>query len=357
MATQAAGKKDLGARVTFLSAHQCAIVLVHYNNPQDTLACLRSLRVLQNQPAYIVVTDNGSRPDAVQTLHEGWKALCDEMSLALPAVISTKEQSFLGRTFLLTLQDNTGFSGGNNAALRILLAHTNCAAFWLLNNDTEPAPDALDVMCTRLNMLPSAGICGSTLVYTHRVGCVQCTGGGSLVPWLGTTQLLNDNLPVEQLALCHEGDVERRMAFVSGASMLVRRVVLEQVGLLPEEYFLYYEEVAYAQAVRRAGFSLAWAKGSMVSHKEGGSTGAVGGGGGRLTGRPAVMDYLTVRNRFYFIREWYPWALPTALCGLVGVFYNRWRRGQTKRLGLVMQAAWNGILGRVGKPSQQDMEL
>lgn len=80
---------------------------------------------------------------------------------------------------LLRLAQNSGFSGGNNAALRWLLGHTTagqCAAFWLLNNDTEPDPAALDALCARLNERPQAGLCGSTLLYAHAPHRVQAAG-------------------------------------------------------------------------------------------------------------------------------------------------------------------------------------
>lgn len=344
------GQTYSGQGMTLLTAQQCAVVLVHYNNVQDTLACLRSICTLQNQPNYIVITDNGSQPEALQALREGWVALCGKLELAPPVIVSPDVQGLAGQAVLLTLSDNTGFSGGNNAALRLLRAYTNCTAFWLLNNDTEPAPNALDALCARLNTFPSAGICGSTLVYTHRVGCLQCTGGGSLLPWLGTTKLLNENLPMEQITSCCEADVERRMAFVGGASMLVKREVLEQVGLLPEEYFLYYEEVAYAQAVRRAGFRLTWAPQSIVYHKEGGSSGAKSDRSQKIPPRSRLVDYLSLRNRVFLMRTYYPWSLPLVALSYLGVVINRIRRGQIDRIGLVCSALWHGLIGRMGKP-------
>lgn len=183
---------------------------------------------------------------------------------------------------LLRLAQNSGFSGGNNAALRWLLGHTTagqCAAFWLLNNDTEPDPAALDALCARLNERPQAGLCGSTLLYAHAPHRVQAAGGCVFSPLSGRTAFMAGGSATADLARLRSEEVEkrpglcgRRFAFGCGGTSW------SAWGLLPEEYFLYYEDLAFALNARRAGYALAWARHSLVRHKEGGSTGASGAG-------------------------------------------------------------------------------
>lgn len=367
--------------MTRLSAAQCAVILVNYNNAADSLAALAALAMLRTPPFCLLVADNGSCPEEARKLEHGWRALCAERGLPAlqvrsagdgekampggglahgprPQEPAAREAEPGGQTaapVLLRLDRNLGFSGGNNAGLRWLLARTSaaqCAAFWLLNNDARPDPGALDALCNRLNERPEAGLCGSTLLYAHAPDKAQAAGGCTFSPLSGRTAFIQGGLPAADLARMRHEEVEKRMACVVGASLLARREVLERAGLLPEEYFLYYEDLAFALNARRAGFALAWARESLVQHKEGGSTGARGGGGGRPAARSALVDYLSVRNRIWLIRRYYPWALPAVLASLAGVCLNRLRRGQAGRLGLVGRAALDGLRGNMGRPPE-----
>ena len=229
-------------------------------------------------------------------------------------------------------------------------------AFWLLNTDTEPEPDALEALCERLNARPEAGLCGSSLCSAHAPDVAQAAGGCTLCPLTGRTTFLLGGSARSQLLTADPAAVEARMAYPVGASALVRRRVLRTVGLLPEDYFLYYEDAAFGIEARRAGFIPAWAPKSLVLHKEGGSTGARGGGmPHQKTARSRLMDYLAIRNRIYIIRRYYPCFLPAALASLAGVALNRLRRGQFKRLPLVLRAAWHGLRGRMGRPDSRDI--
>lgn len=140
--------------MTRLSAENCAVILVNYNTSADTLAALTALANLRTLPSCLLVVDNGSRPGEAQKLEHGWRALCAARGLparcSAPGTRRTAHcpdslmpEAQPPAALLLRLAQNSGFSGGNNAALRWLLGHTTagqCAAFWLLNNDTEPDP-------------------------------------------------------------------------------------------------------------------------------------------------------------------------------------------------------------------------
>lgn len=331
----------------------CAVVLVNYNNSRDTLDCLEALYGLRHAPASIVVVDNGSAEEDLRLLREGWPALAARLSKERPDEGDAGyAPSSPPRSLLLALGENRGFSGGNNAALRLLLAcsrSAHCAAFWLLNNDTVPRPDALDALCHRL--AHGADICGSTLIYADTPGTVQAAGGCTLSAWSGATAFLLGGRPLEEALRADVAGVERRTDFVVGASALVRREVFETIGVLPEEYFLYYEDAALGVLARRAGYALGWARESLVLHKEGGSTSANGGGATR-TGprRSRFVDYLAIRNRYHLLRRYYPLRLPVALLFLGGVLLTRLRRGQADRVPLLLKAAWHGIRGRMGRP-------
>jgi GT2 family glycosyltransferase len=334
-----------------LSASDCAVILVHYNNASDALDCLRALEALLEPPAYVLIVDNNSRSEELLALRKGWQALLASCGSPFEARQCGEEKP--PPRALLVLPENTGFAGGNNAALRLLLRHTDCGAFWLLNTDTEPKPAALEALRARLNEKITAGACGSTLVSMEDQKTVQTAGGHSFCFWTGRTASLLKDADIRMVQALTAPEVEAteaRMRCVSGASCLVRREAVEAAGFLPEDYFLYYEDVAFSLNLSRENFALAWAKDSVVAHKEGGSTGATSSSDKRGVVRPAYVDYLSIRNRVAVIRRYCPWTLPVALACLAAVCISRALRGQKDRLGLIVMAAWDGLCGHMGRP-------
>ena len=116
------------------------------------------------------------------------------------------------------------------------------------------------------------------------------------------------------------------MDYIAGASLLVSRALLRDVGLLSERYFLFYEEIDLA--VRAKGrYSLAYAHESIVYHKEGRATGARSD----PVRKSALADLYGCRSRLLFTRAYFPVALPTVYLGLLAVVVNRLRRRQPDR--------------------------
>ncbi|WP_196610492.1 glycosyltransferase family 2 protein [Nitratidesulfovibrio oxamicus] len=326
-------------RTIGIAAEDVGIILVNFRGLRDTLSCLGAVANLRTPPRRVIVVDNGSDDGSAETLRR---------ELARPGSGVCAE--------LLELPGNEGFAGGNNAALRLLLRDQGCRAFWLLNNDAEPEPAALDALCETLNGLATPGACGSLLVHMGGAGRVQCTGGGRLNRLLGTARHLGEGLTTEAARRLSAKDVGARLDYICGASLLVSRSAVERAGLPDEAFFLYYEDVEWGIRLRRAGFDLGYAPGSVVLHKEGGSTGAASSRKGGAPVRSRFIDYLTLRNRVWLVRSAYPFALPLVLASYLGVVVNRCRRGQAGRLGLVARAAWHGLTGRMGRPNPSNSE-
>lgn len=301
------------------------VVLVNYKGWPDTLAALEALVALR--PGRIVVVDNCSRDDSVPQLLAGWEALNRQAGRAAPALYD-EAGPVPGGDLLLPLRENNGFAAGNNAALRLLLLDEDCLAFWLLNNDALPRPEALEALCQRLNTRPDAGLCGSLLVDLRDPDRVQCAGGGTLSRWTGVTRDLNRGTSASRVQALLPEAVEQRLAFLTAASLLIRREALEEVGLLSEDYFLYYEDTDLSLRVRRSGYALAFAPQSVVLHREGASTGQL---------RPLV-DYLSLRNRLWFMRRHYPARLAFAVARHLGTLAKRLLAGDLSGGLRVVQA-------------------
>ncbi len=321
-------------------------VVLNYRGGGDTADCLRALYTMPDRPGRVIVIDNDSRDRSCEYILEIWQ------TMATPEKVPKKTplQSSLTEAVLLRLCENGGYSSGNNAGIRLALRDPGCRAVWILNNDTEPAAGALEALCRRLNDVPEAGLAGSTLVYAHAKDVVQCAGGFVLNRLTGATPAVHGGEPLECVTKLPTEAVEKKVTYLCGASMLVRREVFASAGFLPEEYFLYYEDAAFCLNAQKAGYRLAWAPDSIVFHKEGGSTGAKSADAGRRLKRSRLMDYLALRNRIYIVRRYFPSCLSVAVASYAGVMVNRLRRGQIRRLPLVLRALMDGVRGRMGKP-------
>lgn len=328
------------------------VVVLNWNGWGDTIACLESLLRSDYANYRIVVCDNASTDDSVVALRRWAAGELDALPPRPPRVNDcvrppvTKPIAWceLDRETAETGEDdgdpaltlihtgaNLGYAGGNNVGLRYVRRRGDADYVWLLNNDTVVDAAALRHLVTRLQTAPEAGLCGSTLLDQAEPTRVQAHGGARFNPWLGTHRALGDGQRWQ--GEMDADAVERRMSYVIGASMFASRRWIERVGLLCEDYFLYFEEIDWA--VRgRPEFTLAYAPQSLVYHKEGASTGR--------PERSVRADCLALRNRLLFTRNRLPWALPTVWLGLIWALINRIRRGQLDRVRPILTI----LLGR-----------
>jgi hypothetical protein len=300
-----------------------AVVILNWNGWRDTVECLESLLRCDYSDFRVVVCDNGSQDDSPNRIQD-WAdgrldALVEEAPWAvLPPgrvpkpVICTEyaraeaeaggELGIDPHLVLIRNGANLGFAGGNNVGLRYVLARGGFEYVWLLNNDTVIKPDSLSHLVKRMQVRPDAGMCGSTLLYYHQPGVVQAWGGGTYDKLLGVSRHLGVAARVEDVP--DVAKVETDMAYVIGASMLVRCSLLRDVGLMSEAYFLYYEELDWACRARDR-YSLVYAADSVVYHKEGGAIGS------SHTGEPSLLSLTYLYgNRLRVARKHFPmyWA-------------------------------------------------
>ena len=127
------------------TAAHCAVILLNYRNAPDTIACLRALAAMPVQPGKIIVVDNSSPDDSVERIMAAWQTINEPVLLRERPPHASLLPT--GAThILLARSTNDGFSAGNNAAIRLALQDSGCKAVWLLNNDTEPEPNALNAL-------------------------------------------------------------------------------------------------------------------------------------------------------------------------------------------------------------------
>jgi GT2 family glycosyltransferase len=304
------------------------VIIVNWNGGSDTVECLESLFRSDYPRFTALVCDNGSSDDSLEMIKKWagarglqWRHCEAEES---PGAAPGAEVPLV----LLSSRRNLGFAGGNNLGIRYALAAAECDFVWLLNNDTTVEPDALSHLVRRMADSPRAGICGSTLRLYHRRDRVQAFGGGRYLPWIGLPWHYGRFRPSG--GSIDAARAERSMNYVEGASMLVSRRFVEEVGPMCEDYFLYFEEADWS-ARGRGRFGLAYAPLSVVYHKVGASIGT----SRNPLAKSYLSDYFNIRNRILFTRRFHPAALPTVYLVLLGALLLRLSLGQWGRAAMV----------------------
>lgn len=245
-----------------------AIITLNWNRRDDTLAFLASCAALRYPRLHTIVVDNGS---------------ADGSPEAVAAAFPGAEQIRNGA--------NLGFAAGMNAGLRRALALGADYAF-LANNDTTLAPDALGRLVAAAEE-GGAGMVSPAIYYAsapHRIWWL----GGRLRPAL---------LEVRRYEAPPERHDPRPFAvdFITGCGMLIRRDVLERVGLLDESFFMYYEDSDYCLRARRAGVCVLVEPRAAMYHKV-----AQSSGGSESPNERYQMARSSVR---FFRKHARPWQL------------------------------------------------
>lgn len=254
-------------------------VIVTYNSEHDITNCLHGLVTAPQVDLEVVVVDNASNDGTVRIIQE-W---CSTHNMNITFVQAST---------------NNGFAAGVNIGLCRLLELPDLDRFWILNPDCiVPAqtPQKLAVAT-----LPFA-LLGHRICYNEPRSKIQIDGG-EINRWTGATRNTHIGMCSSSTPAPNLKDID----FISGASMVASRAFIEQAGLMPEEYFLYYEEVDWAQ--RRTHLPLAYCPDAIVYHSAGASIGSP-----TLTrGASAMSAYFKHRARLKFMARFHPFRLPVA---------------------------------------------
>lgn len=275
------------------------ICVLNYNNSNDTIMCIESLKKLCNVEYKIILVDNDSRYEAKRELRK-----------------YVKENKCI---YYIESSHNKGYAGGNNIALNYAMLQIDMEYCWILNNDTIVAPNSLSLLVDFMDHNKHVGLCGSKLIYEWDHSKIQGYGG-FYNPVFGMVHS------------CIKKEDIKDIDYIIGASVLVRKSFLKDIGLMDEGYFLYYEELDWA--VRARGkYEIACVEDSIVYHKEGASTGA----NSAKKNKSILADYYSIRNRIIFTKKFYPYFLPTVYIGLMISMVIRIYRKQFSRVPIILK--------------------
>jgi GT2 family glycosyltransferase len=211
-------------------------VILNTNRREDTLACLASLGRGTYANHHIIVLDNASTDGSVEAIRS-----------VFPAVE------------IIALSDNRGYAGNNNVGIAAALDR---GADWVfvLNEDTILDPACLEELIRVGESDSRIGIVGPMVYHHDEPSIIQSAGGRLGRNW--ESQHIAQNQPdIQQFTSPHAVD------WISGCAILVRRAVIEQIGMIDERFFYYWEETEWCLRATRAGWRILHAPRARLWHK------------------------------------------------------------------------------------------
>lgn len=241
--------------------YKLSIITVNYNGFKDTCALIESIPF--NNDMEVIVVDNASQEDE-----------------------TTKLLTKYPRIKVIRSKENLGFAGGNNLGIN----EAKGTYLFLVNNDTLFMDYDVHSLIERLESSPNVGIVCPKI----RFGW-----GNYPIQYAGYTPLSKITVRNQAIGYGEEDhgqyDTAHPTPYAHGAAMLIKREAIENVGLMPEDYFLYYEEIDWSMMFTRAGYEIWYDPACTIYHKESQSTGQ----------HSPLRTYYITRNRLLLVkRNW-----------------------------------------------------
>ncbi len=257
-----------------MSEARVTVITVNFNQAEVTCELLESIRRQPYRAVEVIVVDNGSREN--------------------PAALF---KSRFPEVIFLRSEQNRGFAGGNNLAL----PYATGAYLFFVNNDAELTDNTIENLLQVFEKQPLAGIVSPLICYAPEIkegaapkpGLIQYAGMTPIHPVTGRNLTIGNGET-------DRGQFSRaeQTAYAHGAAMMVPRRVLEEVGPMNEDFFLYYEELDWCERIRKAGWQIWVQPAARVLHKESFTVQTLG----------ALKTYYLTRNRVRFMRRHFgPW--------------------------------------------------
>lgn len=251
-----------------------SIIILNWNGLEDALECLESLKKITYPNYEVIVVDNGSTCNDSQMLRE----------------------KFGDYIHLIENDKNYGFAGGNNIGMKYAITNFRPHYILLLNNDTTVDPMFLTEMVKFAETDVSLGIAGAKTYFYDEPDRLQAVWG-MVNLWIGEPVTIPRIIGARFHKNVTDGgqyDSVKIADWVSGCCFLIKRGVIESIGLLDEGYFCYWEETDYCRRARNAGYKTVYVPTAKVWHKLGSSVNKTSG----------LNRYYMIRNRFLFMRKY-----------------------------------------------------
>jgi GT2 family glycosyltransferase len=255
-----------------------AIILVNWNSYELTNDTLQSLYQTSYQDYDIICVDNASTDESLNQLRTNHN-----------------------NVIILTCDQNTGFTGGNNKGMQYAIQQGYVYTL-LLNNDVAVESDFLEPLIGALDANKNMGAV-QPLIYFHHDRTLIWNAGSSFNQWLGITKTIGYNKKDTQHAYLNQNQgYVSKIDWITGCAFMVKTEVLKKVGLLYDPFFIYYEDVDLSFRIKNAGYDLGYAPASVIYHIAGMSHKST-----KKTAEGYVspkVHYLNARNHIWLLKKY-----------------------------------------------------
>lgn len=236
------------------------IILVNYNTCDDTIECIKSIKQIYYENYKIIVVDNASMDNSYDRL-----------------------KNIFPNDLIINSNENLGFAGGNNIGIGKALEN-GAEYVLLLNNDTVVEKDFLNQLVSTFDENLNIGIVGCKINYYNKKDIINYAGGEILWEKFTTNFFRTDEKD-------DKTEEVKEITFVSGCAMMISEKVFNDIGVLDDSYFMYYEDTDFCAKASEKGYKLLYQPKSVIYHKISASS------GGDLS--PFVL-YWSTKNRIKF---------------------------------------------------------
>lgn len=240
-----------------------AVIILNFNSYKQTIECIESVKNITYPNYEIIVVDNNSKDDSLQNIKSSF-----------PDII------------LLKSMDNLGYAFGNNLGIKYALER-NIQYICILNNDVAVDKNFLQPVIKTLIEDKKAAAAGPAICYYGQDDVIQAMGGNiNLYTGLPGMKFKGKKLSQVKESLYN-------VDYLGGACFVVKADILKKFGLIPENYFLFYEETEFFLNIKRQGYRLISVRDSKVYHKVSGT----------ISRYEGLSYFFLNRNRIIFVRR------------------------------------------------------
>ncbi|NLH39207.1 MAG: glycosyltransferase family 2 protein [Elusimicrobia bacterium] len=366
-----------------------SIIILNYNGWQDTIECLESVLRNDYDNYQVIVVDNNSQNNSLDYI----KAWADgklnvwtkpdnslrhlsfpPVEKPIPYIFYTREEAenggikelesrftendYKGTTtkyplVLIQSGDNLGFAGGNNVAIRYVLAKDDSDYIWLLNNDTVIDRIALKELVKLAESDNGIGIIGSKILWYDNPKMIQSCGGMKILKLL--TKAENVYIYQKDSELIDQKNIY--FDFILGSSLIVSKNTIKTIGLMDESYFMYWEDAEFGLRAKKNNIKLEYASNSRLWHKGGAS--CKGFVKKMFLFKKKVrselkrfsMDLYGYRNLIYLYKNYFPYLLPLFFLRFIykSIQIILYDDHKIIRLNMLVKAFYYGFTGKMGR--------
>jgi GT2 family glycosyltransferase len=274
-----------------------SIIILNWNGWEDTIECLESLFQIDYNNYTVVLVDNNSHDESIVKIREYSRGEIpvrteftdyDGMNKPITVVEPQISSDIPANKSIVLIENNEnyGFAGGNNVGINFAIESLNPDYVLLLNNDTVVDKYFLRELVEVAESHDEIGFTGPKTLFYNRKDVIQEAGGGNVdlkhckVQEIGINEVDDDAL-----------DLYIEPDYIGGACILVKRDVINKIGVLDSKYFMYWEDVDWCTTGQENGYKCAYAYKSRIWHKYGSSS------------ENYFKMYYLNRNRLYYMRK------------------------------------------------------